>query len=133
MGRRQFLTVRKRRSNERDALQEKNQEKKARILEARLIKRSYGRPSKQETEKLMDSSTYMGDQQIDDEEARENVDRRMQINNEREKQIGDKRGPQIDSDGGAQIDSKRGTQIDRAQIDRAQIDSDKGDGLTVKE
>jgi len=96
-----------------DALQEKNQEKKACILEAHLIKHVYGRPSKQETKELMtDSSTNVGDHQIDDKEARENDDRRIHIDNGRGEHVGNERGVQIESDGGAQIGSEREAQID---------------------
>jgi len=66
MGRRQFLTVRKRRCKERDALQERKEEKKARFAEARAIKHVYGGPTHTENgEVIMDSSTSSDHQQTE--------------------------------------------------------------------
>jgi len=71
MGRRQFLTVRKRRCRERDALQGKREEKKVHIVEAGAIKHVYGGPTKGKNGELtMDSSTMNSHQQIDIREER---------------------------------------------------------------
>ena len=66
MGKRQFLTVRKKRCQERDAIQGKREEKKVRIAEARALKHVNGGPTKGENGELtMDSSTMNSHQQID--------------------------------------------------------------------
>ena len=111
MGRRQFLTVRKRRCKERDALQERKEEQKACIAQARAIKHVYGGLTKGENGELtMNRSTNNNHQQIDITEGRV-----------------DKQRAHIT---GTQIDNEKGLQIDNGPIDiesRAWINSGETD------